>query len=97
MARRLIFDVFEEGNVLEIIRTSTTHDRVANALSGEITCDQVLRLEALRERTAGDSAREHMSGMREACGKDGETMKRTRAACSPVPGATVRRKTCTNS
>jgi ABC-type transporter Mla MlaB component len=43
----LIFTTAEEGNVLEIIRTSTAHDRVAYTLSGEITFDQIARLEAL--------------------------------------------------
>lgn len=37
----------EEGNVLEIIRTSTTHQRVAYTLSGELTFDQIPRIEAL--------------------------------------------------
>jgi hypothetical protein len=47
LARRLMFTVAEEGNVLEIIRTSTAHDRVAYSLSGEITFDQLARHEAL--------------------------------------------------
>lgn len=47
VALRLISKVVEEGNVLEIIRTSTAADRVAYALSGEITFDQIARLEAL--------------------------------------------------
>jgi ABC-type transporter Mla MlaB component len=47
LARRLMFKVVEEGNVLEIIRTSTAGDRVTYALSGEITCDQIARLEAV--------------------------------------------------
>jgi ABC-type transporter Mla MlaB component len=47
LARPLIFAALEEGNVLKIIRTSTTHDRVAYTLSGEITFDQVARIEAL--------------------------------------------------
>jgi ABC-type transporter Mla MlaB component len=47
LARRLIFTSVEEGNVLEIIRTSTAVDPVAYALSGEITLDQIPRLEAL--------------------------------------------------
>jgi hypothetical protein len=42
-----MFRLVEEGNVLEIIRTSTAHDRVAYALSGEITFDQIARLEVL--------------------------------------------------
>jgi ABC-type transporter Mla MlaB component len=42
-----MYTAVKEGNVLEIIRTSTAHDRVAYALSGEITFDQIPRLEAL--------------------------------------------------
>jgi ABC-type transporter Mla MlaB component len=55
LARRLMFMVAEEGNVLEIIRTATAHDRVAYSLSGEITFDQLARLEALvsEERESG--------------------------------------------
>jgi ABC-type transporter Mla MlaB component len=47
LARPLMSAVIEEGNVLEIIRTSTTNDRVAYMLSGEITFDQISRIEAL--------------------------------------------------
>ena len=47
VARLLVFTAVEEGNVLEIIRTSTAHDLVAFALSGEITLDQIPRLQAL--------------------------------------------------
>ncbi len=47
LARRLMFTVAEEGNVLEIIRTSTANDSVAYVLSGEITIDQIARLEAV--------------------------------------------------
>jgi ABC-type transporter Mla MlaB component len=47
LACRLMLAVIEEGNVLEIIRTSTANDRVAYALNGEITFDQIARLEAL--------------------------------------------------
>ena len=42
-----MFTVVEEGNVLEITRTTTPDDQVAYALSGEITFDQLARLEAL--------------------------------------------------
>jgi ABC-type transporter Mla MlaB component len=47
LARPLMFVVIEEGNVLEIIRTLTTDHRVAYTLSGEITFDQIARIEAL--------------------------------------------------
>jgi hypothetical protein len=43
----LQFTIVEEDNVLEIIRTSTTKDQVAYTLSGEITFDQIARLELL--------------------------------------------------
>jgi ABC-type transporter Mla MlaB component len=47
LARPLMFTIIEEGKVLKIIRTTTPDDRAAYVLSGEITGDQVARLEAL--------------------------------------------------
>jgi ABC-type transporter Mla MlaB component len=49
LARPLMFIAAEEGNVLEIIRTTTAHDGVAYVLNGEITFDQIPRLEAVVE------------------------------------------------
>jgi ABC-type transporter Mla MlaB component len=50
-----MFTLVQEGSVLEIIRTSTAVDRVAYSLSGEITLEQLARLEALvsGERESG--------------------------------------------
>jgi hypothetical protein len=57
---------------------SPAHDGTAYALNGEITFDQIARLEALvsaarkRGRTLTfDLPDRALSGMREACGKDG--------------------------